>query len=157
MKVLEVENISKSFGKLTAVDDVSFSIEEGVVFGLIGPNGAGKTTTIRMIMNIIVPDTGDVSVLGNSDINTAADVIGYLPEERGMYRKMKVKNLLRFLTQLKKVPKKDAIKSIDFWLERVGLPEWKDKKIEELSKGMQQKLQFIATILHKPKLLFSFP
>ncbi len=153
MKVLEVENISKCFGKLTAVDEVSFSIEEGVVFGLIGPNGAGKTTTIRMIMNIIVPDTGDVSVLGNSDINTAADVIGYLPEERGMYRKMKVKNLLRFLTQLKKVPKKDAIKSIDFWLERVGLPEWKDKKIEELSKGMQQKIQFIGTVLHSPKLL----
>jgi len=153
MKVLEVENISKSFGKLTAVDEVSFSIEEGVVFGLIGPNGAGKTTTIRMIMNIIVPDTGKVSVLGNSDISTATDVIGYLPEERGMYRKMKVKNLLRFLTELKKVPKKQAHTSIDYWLEQVDLSDWKDKKIEELSKGMQQKIQFISTVLHNPKLL----
>lgn len=153
MNVLEVDNISKRFGKLTAVDKVSFSIEEGVVFGLIGPNGAGKTTTIRMIMNIIVPDAGKVSVLGNSDISTATDVIGYLPEERGMYRKMKIKNLLRFLTELKKVNKKEAMRSIDFWLERVGLPEWKDKKIEELSKGMQQKIQFIGTVLHSPKLL----
>lgn len=153
MKVLEVENISKSFGKLKAVDKVSFSIEEGVVFGLIGPNGAGKTTTIRMIMNIIIPDTGKVSVLGNSNINTATNVIGYLPEERGMYRKMKVKNLLKFLTELKKVSKKEALKAIDFWLDRVDLRDWGDKKIEELSKGMQQKIQFIGTVLHNPKLL----
>ncbi len=153
MKVLEVKNISKSFGNLKAVDDVSFSLEQGVVFGLIGPNGAGKTTTIRMIMSIIIPDTGSVVVLGNSDSRTATDVIGYLPEERGMYRKMKVKNLLCFLTELKKVPRKEALKSIDFWLERIELSGWKDRKIEELSKGMQQKIQFIGTVLHNPKLL----
>ncbi len=153
MKVLEVENISKSFGNLKAVDKVTFSIVQGVVFGLIGPNGAGKTTTLRMIMNIIIPDTGKVTVMEKTDIRTATDMIGYLPEERGMYRKMKVKNLLRFLTELKKVPKKEAVKSIDFWLERVGLSDWKEKKIEELSKGMQQKIQFIGTVLHDPKLL----
>jgi len=153
MKVLEVENISKSFGNLKAVDKVTFSIDQGVVFGLIGPNGAGKTTTLRMIMNIIIPDTGKVTVMEKTDIRTATDMIGYLPEERGMYRKMKVKNLLRFLTELKKVPKKEAVKSIDFWLERVGLSDWKEKKIEELSKGMQQKIQFIGTVLHDPKLL----
>ena len=153
MKVLEVENISKSFGDLKAVDKVTFSIDQGVVFGLIGPNGAGKTTTLRMIMNIIIPDTGKVTVMENKDIRTATDMIGYLPEERGMYRKMKVKNLLRFLMELKKVSKKEAVKSIDFWLERVDLSDWKEKKIEELSKGMQQKIQFIGTVLHNPKLL----
>ncbi|MFO7889854.1 MAG: ATP-binding cassette domain-containing protein [bacterium] len=153
MKVLEVKNISKRFGDSKAVDNISFSIEQGVIFGLIGPNGAGKTTTLRMIMNIIIPDTGSVTVLGNSNSRTATDVIGYLPEERGMYRKMKVKNLLKFLTELKKVSKKEALKSIDFWLERVDLSAWKDKKIEELSKGMQQKIQFIGTLLHNPVML----
>lgn len=153
MKVLEVRNISKSFGDLKAVDDVSFSLEQGVVFGLIGPNGAGKTTTIRMIMNVIVPDTGSISVLGNKDARTATDVIGYLPEERGMYRKMKIKDVLRFLTELKRMPKKEALKAIEFWLEKVDLSDWKNKKIEELSKGMQQKLQFVGTVLHNPKLL----
>ncbi|MCK4689490.1 MAG: ATP-binding cassette domain-containing protein, partial [Candidatus Marinimicrobia bacterium] len=136
-----------------AVDNISFSIEEGTVFGLIEPNGAGKTTTLRMIMNIIIPDYGDISILGNSKMVSATDNIGYLPEERGMYRKMKVGALLLFLTKLKSMPKKEAQKQIDFWLERLELTDWKNKKIEELSKGMQQKLQFIATILHKPKLL----
>ena len=153
MCVLEVHNITKMFGDFIAVDNISFSTEEGSVFGLIGPNGAGKTTTLRMIMNIIIPDSGDISILGNSKIGTATDNIGYLPEERGMYRKMKVDALLLFLTKLKSMPKKEAQKQIDFWLERLELTDWKNKKIEELSKGMQQKLQFIATILHKPKLL----
>ena len=153
MRVLEVRNITKKFGDFIAVDNVSFSTEEGSVFGLIGPNGAGKTTTLRMIMNIIIPDYGDISILGNSKMVSATDNIGYLPEERGMYRKMKVGSLLLFLTKLKSMPKKEAQKQIDFWLERLELTDWKNKKIEELSKGMQQKLQFIATILHKPKLL----
>ncbi|MBN2414322.1 ATP-binding cassette domain-containing protein [bacterium] len=153
MNVLDVNNISKQFGDFVAVENVSFSIDEGVVFGLIGPNGAGKTTTIRMIMNIIIPDTGTVSVLGDHDMRTAIDRIGYLPEERGMYRKMKVKDLLRFLAELKSMSRRDAAVAIDYWLERVSLKEWQNKKIEELSKGMQQKIQFIGTVLHNPKLL----
>ena len=153
MKVLQVENISKSFGNLKAVDQLSFEIDEGVSFGLLGPNGAGKTTTIRMINHIIFPDTGRISILNNGDFNTACNHIGYLPEERGLYRKMKVGELLMFLARLKAMQKSDAQKAIDYWLERVDLMEWKKKKVEELSKGMQQKLQFIGTILHKPKLL----
>ena len=153
MKALEVNNITKSFGKLTAVSNVSFSIEKGKVFGLIGPNGAGKTTIIRMIMNIIAPDSGDVSVLGQPHDGASSDSIGYLPEERGMYRKMKVKEVLLFLAELKSIKKNEALKQIDYWIGKVGLPEWKNKKIEELSKGMQQKIQFIGTILHNPKLL----
>ncbi len=153
MSVLSVEHISKAFGDFKAVDDVSFSIDEGVIFGLLGPNGAGKTTTIRMIMNIIIPDSGSVAVLGNRDAKTANDLVGYLPEERGMYRKMKVGRLLRFLTELKRMDKGEARKAIDMWLERLDLSDWKNKKIEELSKGMQQKIQFIGTILHRPKLL----
>lgn len=153
MKVLEVINISKTFGNFKAVDDISFVIEKGVIFGLLGPNGAGKTTTIRMIMNIIIPDSGRVAVLGDTNPKTANDFIGYLPEERGLYRKMKVGQLLLFLASLKKAEKREVKKEIDRWLERLELMEWRNKKIEELSKGMQQKIQFIGTILHKPKLL----
>ncbi|OPX27980.1 MAG: ABC transporter [Candidatus Cloacimonas sp. 4484_143] len=152
MAILEVKNISKSFASLKAVDDVSFSIEEGDVLGLLGPNGAGKTTTIRMIMNIIVPDSGSVTLLKNSEENST-NLIGYLPEERGIYRKMKLVDVLLFLAKLKEMKMHDAKEQIDYWLERLDLIKWKKKKIEELSKGMQQKLQFIATILHKPKLL----
>lgn len=153
MKVLEVENISKTFGTLKAVDQVSFEIEEGVSFGLLGPNGAGKTTTIRMITNIIIPDSGRISIMNNGDFKTTSNYLGYLPEERGLYRKMKIGDLLLFLTALKTMNKTEAKKTIDYWLERLDLMDWKKKKIEELSKGMQQKLQFIGTILHKPKLL----
>ena len=152
MTILEVKNVSKSFSALKAVDDVSFSVEEGDVFGLLGPNGAGKTTTIRMIMNIIVPDSGTVTLLKNSGENTT-NLIGYLPEERGIYRKMKLVDVLVFLAKLKEMKMSEAKEQIDYWLERLDLLKWKKKKIEELSKGMQQKLQFIATILHKPKLL----
>lgn len=153
MKVLEVENISKTFGTLKAVDQVSFEIEEGVSFGLLGPNGAGKTTTIRMITNIIIPDSGRISIMNNGDFKTTSNYLGYLPEERGLYRKMKIGDLLLFLTALKTMNKSEAKRTIDYWLERLDLMDWKKKKIEELSKGMQQKLQFIGTILHKPKLL----
>ena len=114
MKVLQVEKITKSFGDFTAVDNITFSIDEGVIFGFIGPNGAGKTTTIRMIMNIIIPDSGKVAILGDENARTASDMIGYLPEERGMYRKMKVKDLLLFLGELKNKPKSSIKKEIDY-------------------------------------------
>jgi ABC-2 type transport system ATP-binding protein len=153
MNVLEVENISKSFGDLKAVDQISFAIGAGVSFGLLGPNGAGKTTTIRMITNIIIPDSGRISILNNGDFSITSNYLGYLPEERGLYRKMKVGELLFFLAKLKTMNRNEAKKEIDYWLERLELMEWKKKKVEELSKGMQQKLQFIGTILHKPKLL----
>lgn len=153
MNVLEVENISKSFGDLKAVDQVSFEIEEGISFGLLGPNGAGKTTTIRMITNIIIPDSGRISIMNNGNFKMTSNYLGYLPEERGLYRKMKIGDLLLFLTALKTMNKNEAKKAIDYWLERLDLMDYKKKKIEELSKGMQQKLQFIGTILHKPKLL----
>lgn len=153
MKVLNIENINKSFGKFKAVENISFSIKEGVVFGLLGPNGAGKTTTLRMIMNIIIPDSGRITVLDKKNTRTATNDIGYLPEERGMYRKMKVEKVLLFQAKLKSMPKNEAKKEIDKWLQRLELTEWKKKKIEELSKGMQQKIQFLTTILHKPRLL----
>ena len=153
MEVLEVKEISKSFAALKAVDNISFSIDKGTVFGLLGPNGAGKTTTIRMIMNIIIPDSGKVIIMGNTNAKAVKNLMGYLPEERGIYRKMKVSEVLLFLSELKSMSKQEAKKQIDLWLERLDLMEWKKKKIEELSKGMQQKLQFIATIMHKPKLL----
>ena len=153
MRVLEVNSIGKSFGDLRAVDNISFFMEEGSVFGLLGPNGAGKTTTIRMIMNIIIPDSGNVMVMGENNSKNTMNYIGYLPEERGIYRKMKVGEVWLFLAELKSMNKREAKKQIDYWLKRLELIDWKKKKIEELSKGMQQKLQFIATILHKPKLL----
>ena len=153
MKVLEVSNICKSFGDLKAVDNISLTIDEGTTFGLLGPNGAGKTTTIRMIMNIIIPDSGKVELLGDSNSKTTSNYIGYLPEERGIYRKMKVSEVLMFLTKLKSMDRSEAKKEMDYWLDRLDLMDWKKKKVEELSKGMQQKLQFIGTIIHKPKLL----
>ena len=153
MNILKVDKINKSFGSFQAVKDLSFSIDEGTVFGLLGPNGAGKTTTIRMIMDIIIPDSGQISILGNSSPGAGNDCVGYLPEERGLYRKMKVRDLLLFLAELKSMDKKQAKQEVGYWLERLELSDWENKKIEELSKGMQQKLQFIATVLHKPKLL----
>jgi len=153
MDVLTVENINKNFGKFQAVKNLSFSLEKGTMFGLLGPNGAGKTTTIRMIMDIIIPDSGHITVTGNGKNVNKNDYIGYLPEERGLYRKMKVGDLLLFLAELKSMNKKEAKLEIDYWLERLELSDWKNKKIEELSKGMQQKLQFIATVIHKPKIL----
>ncbi|MFC1553652.1 ABC transporter ATP-binding protein [candidate division KSB1 bacterium] len=152
MEILKVEKINKSFGDFCAVKDLSFNVNEKSMFGLLGPNGAGKTTTIRMIMDIIIPDSGTISV-ENSTNGTASDNIGYLPEERGLYRKMKVFDLLLFLAELKSMKRKSAKQEIDKWLEKLGLNEWKNKKIEELSKGMQQKIQFIATVLHRPRLL----
>lgn len=153
MEVISVNDVKKSFASVKAVKGISFSIEKGKVFGLLGPNGAGKTTTIRMIMNIIIPDSGEIKILGEPNSYARTDLIGYLPEERGIYRKMKIKDVLLFLARLKSMQKSAAISKIDYWLERLELLEWRDKKVEELSKGMQQKLQFIATIMHDPQIL----
>ena len=138
---------------MVAVRERSREVPEGTIFGLLGPNGAGKTTTLRMTLGIFLPDEGTISVFDGREITDAKDRIGYLPEERGLYRKMKVGEVLRFFCEIKGVGKDAARKSVDYWLERLGLAEWKEKKVEELSRGMQQKVQFIATIIHQPDLL----
>ena len=153
MNLVQIENVSKHFGDFTAVDNVSFNIEKGSVYGLLGPNGAGKTTTIRLIMNIIAPDSGAVIFDGNRKSGDFADQIGYLPEERGLYRKMKVKDVVFFMAELRGMDRTDAFNEIDRWLQKMDLVEWENKKIEELSKGMAQKIQFIATVIHKPELI----
>ncbi len=150
---IEVKNISKRYDKFDAVKDLSFSVRRGTVFGLLGPNGAGKTTTIRMIMNIIVPDSGTISILGKPSTDSASRVVGYLPEERGLYRKMKVLDHLVFLGEIRGLKAKEARKRSGEWLERLSLTQWSGKKVEELSKGMQQKLQFIGCVIHEPEVL----
>ncbi len=148
-----IDNVVKKFGDYTASKNISLSIEKGTIFGLLGPNGAGKTTLIRMITKIITPDSGSIHInkqlLNEDDKN----LIGYLPEERGLYRKQSVQDQIRYFAELKGMSKKGAFKSMDFWLERMGAESWKQKKINELSKGMQQKIQFITTIVHNPILL----
>jgi len=153
MNALEIENITKRFGDFYAVKRLSFKIPEGTIYGLLGPNGAGKTTTIRMVMNIIIPDEGSIKVLEQKMDEEMKERIGYLPEERGLYPKMKVGELLVFLAELKGLRGSQARKEIDFWLERFDLSNWKAKKVEELSRGMQQKLQFIVTVIHQPELI----
>jgi len=150
---LQVRNVTKRFGEFTAVEDLSFDIRAGRVFGFLGPNGAGKTTTIRMIVGITVPDDGSIELYGKRMSYELQDRIGYLPEERGLYKKLKVADQLRYFAELKGVSGSVAEKKIDFWLERMNLAEWKNKKTTDLSKGMQQKIQFIATVLHDPDLL----
>ena len=136
-----------------AVDNLSLEVAPGSIFGLLGPNGAGKTTTIRMIVNITVPDKGEVFLFGEKMNDKLQERVGYLPEDRGLYKKMPVGEQLAFFATLKGVPKNKTKKLIDEWMERVGLSEWKNKKWEELSKGMQQKVQFVSTILHDPDLI----
>jgi ABC-2 type transport system ATP-binding protein len=150
---IELSHVSKSFGKFPAVDDLSFTVPKGIVFGLLGPNGAGKTTTIRMIMNITAPDSGAIAVLGKPMDRDTQNRIGYLPEERGLYRKMKVLDHLYFLAAIKEVSRETARERIESWLDKMELRPWLNKKVEELSKGMQQKVQFIATIVHDPDVL----
>lgn len=150
---VSLRDVTKKFGDFTAVDNLSLEAHAGRVFGLLGPNGAGKTTTIRMIVNIFAPDAGTVELFGKKISSTTQDRIGYLPEERGLYRKMKVGDQLRFFAELKNVSGKEADTRIDRWLERLKLSEWKTRKSSELSKGMQQKVQFITTVLHEPDLL----
>ena len=150
---LRVQNVTKRFGDFTAVDDLSFDVSRGRVFGFLGPNGAGKTTTIRMIVGITAPDEGQIELYGQKISAEMQDRIGYLPEERGLYKKLKIVDQLRYFAALKNVPASEADKRIDFWLERMGLAEWKRKKTTDLSKGMQQKIQFISAVLHDPDLL----
>jgi ABC-2 type transport system ATP-binding protein len=150
---LRVENVTKRYGDFTAVDDLSFSVKAGRVFGFLGPNGAGKTTTIRMIVGITAPDEGSIELFGHHISNDMQNRIGYLPEERGLYKKMKVVDQLRYFAALKGVSRGEADRRIDEWLERMNLAEWKKKKTTDLSKGMQQKIQFISTVLHDPDLL----
>lgn len=151
--ILQIENVCKSFTNHKALDNVSFEVPEGKVYGLLGPNGAGKTTLIRIINHITAPDSGRVLFDGHQ--LTAADVvnIGYLPEERGLYKKMKVGDQAVFFARLKGLSKQDATKALKTWFERLEISSWWDKKVEELSKGMAQKVQFIVTVLHNPKLL----
>ncbi len=151
--IISANAVTKRFGDVVAVRELSFEVREGTIFGLLGPNGAGKTTTLRMTLGIFLPDKGAISVFDGQTITDAKDRIGYLPEERGLYRKMKVGEVLRFFGEIKDVEKETARKSVDYWLERLGLGGWKEKKVEELSRGMQQKVQFIATIIHQPDLL----
>jgi len=151
--VLYISGIIKKFGDLTAVRDLSLELSKGVICGLLGPNGAGKTTTIRMIMNIIIPDRGEIKILGKKMDEKLKEKIGYLPEERGLYPKMKVDDLLSFFAGVKGISKKEAKKIINYWLERLEIADWRTKKINELSKGMQQKIQFIITIFNNPQLL----
>jgi ABC-2 type transport system ATP-binding protein len=153
MNALEIEGITKTFGDFYAVNKLSFKIPKGTIYGLLGPNGAGKTTTIRMVMNIIIPDEGSIKVLEQKMDEEMKERIGYLPEDRGLYPKMKVGELLVFLAELKGLRGSQARKEIDFWLERFDLSDWKSKKVEELSRGMQQKLQFIVTVIHQPELI----
>ena len=150
---LVLDHVTKRFGDFTAVDDLSLQVRPGRVFGLIGPNGAGKTTTIRMIVNITVPDSGRVELFGQQMETRLQDRIGYLPEERGLYRKMKVGEQLRFFAELKDVRGKTADERIDQWLNKLQLADWKNKRAKDLSKGMQQKVQFITAIIHDPDLL----
>jgi ABC-2 type transport system ATP-binding protein len=153
MPILETHNILKQYGDCIAVNDVSFSLEQGNIYGVLGPNGAGKTTTIRMIMNIIAPDSGTINLFGQKMNDELKSRIGYLPEERGLYKKMKVINVLLFLGELHGMKKKDAESSSLKWLERLQLIENKNSRVDELSKGMQQKLQLIGTIMHNPDLI----
>ena len=153
MNLLTVESVSKHYAGHTALDEVSLSIPKGSVYGLLGPNGAGKTTLIRIINRITAPDSGRV-LLGDREIRPE-DIyrIGYLPEERGLYKKMKVGEQALFFARLKGLSRRDALKRLKFWFEKFGIESWWDKKVEELSKGMAQKVQFIVTVLHAPELL----
>jgi ABC-2 type transport system ATP-binding protein len=150
---LTLDGVTKSYGDFTAVSDLSLQVRPGRVFGLIGPNGAGKTTTIRMIVNITVPDSGRIELFGQPMTTALQDRIGYLPEERGLYKKMKVGEQLRFFAELKDMKRKEADSRIDRWLAKLELTDWKDKRTKDLSKGMQQKVQFITSVIHDPDLL----
>src|ERR1700756_3693021 len=151
MAAVQIHQVTKTFGEHTAVDDLSLEVPSGTVYGFIGPNGSGKTTTLRMIMRILHPDRGEISVLGEHSLGAANDRVGYLPEERGLYKKMKVRDILRFYAELKGF--RNSRDAIDGWLERMGLTDWAAKKVEALSKGMAQKVQFIATVIARPELV----
>ncbi|MBP5521680.1 MAG: ATP-binding cassette domain-containing protein [Bacteroidales bacterium] len=153
MAIIECKEVCKSFGEKVALDKVSLDIPEGRIFGLLGPNGAGKTTLIRIINRITIPNSGDVYFNGRPITQDDVSRIGYMPEERGLYRKMKVGDQAMYLARLKGMSSLDARKSLKDWFVRFGIQDWWDKKVEELSKGMAQKLQFITTVVHHPSLM----
>jgi ABC-2 type transport system ATP-binding protein len=150
MDAIALENVTKSYDSVVAVNNVSLHVRQGAILGLLGPNGAGKTTTIRMIMNILVPDEGSIRVLDEKVTDATRDKIGYLPEERGLYPRMKVREIIVFLAALHGLTQAEAGRRATEWLERLGLAEWADKKLIDLSKGMQQKVQFITSVIHRP-------
>lgn len=154
MNILELHNLKKYYATQKAVDDISFSIPNGSIFGLLGPNGAGKTTLLRMITGIFYPDSGSITFEGKK-FNPLEDIynIGYMPEERGLYKKMKIGEQALYLAQLKGLSRQDAMKKIKEWFVKFEMQTWWNKKVEDLSKGMSQKLQFVTTVLHEPKLL----
>ncbi|MDP2088933.1 MAG: ATP-binding cassette domain-containing protein [Flavobacteriaceae bacterium] len=151
--ILTVNNVDKSFGNFKALNKVSLEVEKGTIFGLLGPNGAGKTTLIRIINQITLPDAGEIYFDGKKLHPNDVYQLGYLPEERGLYKSMKVGEQAMYLAQLKGLSKQEALKRLKFWMEKFEIESWWNKKVEELSKGMAQKLQFIVTVLHQPKLL----
>jgi ABC-2 type transport system ATP-binding protein len=153
MSILSLQNVVKNYHNHTAVDNVSFDVPKGSIFGLLGPNGAGKTSLIRIITTITMADSGKVLLDGKVINFNSPSQIGYMPEERGLYKKMKVGEQLLYLAQLKGMPNKEAKKKLHAWMDKFEILSWWDKKVEELSKGMQQKIQFIATVVHDPKLL----
>src|SRR3954463_9696714 len=151
--VLELKEVTKRFGNFTAVDQLSLSIPDQEMFGFLGANGAGKTTAFRMILGLLSPSSGSITWNGKNIDYSTSPLIGYLPEERGLYPKLKVRDQMVYLARLRGMPKKETLKELDYWLSRFKVPEYVDKKVEELSKGNQQKIQFIAAVVHKPKLL----
>jgi len=153
MDAISLENVTKSYDGVTAVNEVSLRVREGAILGLLGPNGAGKTSTIRMVMNILVPDEGSIQVFGQPVSDEIRGTIGYLPEERGLYPRMPVRNVIVFLASLRGMPEAEARRRADEWLERFELKDWAEKEVRDLSKGMQQKVQFIAAVLHQPRLM----
>ena len=154
MTILELQNVKKYFAAQKAVDDLSFSIEQGSIFGLLGPNGAGKTTLLRMITGIFYPDEGTINLNGRK-FDPLKDIssIGYMPEERGLYKKMKIGEQALYLAQLKGLTRADALHKIKDWFVKFEMESWWNKKVEDLSKGMSQKLQFVITVLHEPALI----
>lgn len=153
MSLLKIENVHKSYGEKIALDGIDFEVKEGKIFGLLGPNGAGKTTLIRIINRILIPTSGTVYFQGKPITEDDVQKIGYLPEERGLYRKMKVGDQAMYFAQLKGMSKTDAREALKKWFIKFGIQDWWDKKVEELSKGMAQKVQFITTVVHDPKLM----
>jgi len=153
MALFEAKNVTKQYGDQLALDNVSISVPEQCIYGLLGPNGAGKTTLIRIINQITGPDTGELFLNGKKLVPSDVQLIGYLPEERGLYKKMKVGEQALYFAQLKGLSKAEAMKRLKYWFKKLDIIDWWGKKVEELSKGMQQKVQFVTTILHEPKLL----
>ena len=151
--MLTVRNLTKQYNDVIAVKDLSFTVSEGKIFGLLGPNGAGKTTTIRTVLNIIKPTSGEIKFYDKEISRDFFNVIGYLPEDRGLYKKSRVDEVILYFAALKNMSRADAVRQLDFWLKKLEIPHYKTKKVEELSRGNQQKVQFITSVIHNPRLL----